>query len=221
MKGWLFRPISDRLYYKAGVNSHKTWTNKVPLTQPFHFFTYFFLTLLSIFNKNPYLSTNRCLRAWGGAGRGGGTFLGLPTQKTVVPTRGKSEVWVEHGPEQKQNRRRTEAEQKQKQTQTLALSSLHQLRGFWRAACRSRPACHHPPLWGQIQLRLWSPNWSSTGLSSETFWPSLTDKKNTINMDYISLYLNCYSSHTLDSCISNCYLSINHVNMKFLWSFNK
>lgn len=47
------------------------------------------------------------------------------------------------------------------------------------------------------------------------------DKKNTIYMDYISLYLNCYSSHTLDSCISNCYLSINHVNMKFLWSFNK
>lgn len=47
------------------------------------------------------------------------------------------------------------------------------------------------------------------------------DNKNTIYMDYISLYLNCYSSHTLDNCISNCYLSINHVIKKFLWSFNK
>lgn len=45
--------------------------------------------------------------------------------------------------------------------------------------------------------------------------------ENAVYTDYISLYLNCYSSHTLDSCISNCYLSIYHVNMKFLWSFNK
>lgn len=39
----------------------------------------------------------------------------------------------------------------------------------------------------------------------------------------LGFYLNCYSSHTLDNCIFQMviYLSINHVIMKFLWSFNK
>lgn len=39
----------------------------------------------------------------------------------------------------------------------------------------------------------------------------------------LGFYLNCYSSHTLDNCILQIviYLSINHVIMKFLWSFNK
>lgn len=51
-----------------------------------------------------------------GGGRGSGTFLGLPTQKRVIPACGKSGTQTRAGPEQKQK-------QKQKQKQTLPLVS--------------------------------------------------------------------------------------------------
>lgn len=96
VKGWLFRPISDRLYHKAGVGSHPTGTERssdptVPLIPVF------FLSLISMRHKNPHLSTNRCLKSR----RGGevGRFVGFPMQKTAIPTCGKSKVWAERGAE--------------------------------------------------------------------------------------------------------------------------
>lgn len=59
------------------------------------------------------------------------------------------------------------------------------------------------------------------------FFGPRTDEKWTIRTPCVwiilGFYLNCYSSHTLDNCILQIviYLSINHVIMKFLWSFNK
>lgn len=95
-------------------------------------------------------------------------------------------------------------------------------------------------------LRLWSQQAESSSSSSASqkrdppteawlaavsparfFFGPRTDEKWTIRTPCVwiilGFYLNCYSSHTLDNCILQIviYLSINHVIMKFLWSFNK